>query len=357
MLAGLVQTVPLSERFFTVDDSIRLVGIVVIGGLGTIIGPVLGALWIEGLPSLFDDSSVVALFTSSIGLLLVVMYFPGGFVQILYSWRSSALRWAENHYGLSTPPKRDRSPVRLPTSHRVRADTGHAVLETDDLSVAFGGNQALNGASLSIPHNRIVGLIGTNGAGKSTFMNAVGGFVSAGGCVRLNGTEISRLAPHRRARLGLGRTFQGATLFPELTVRETVQVALEARERTPILATATGLPPSNRISRAQREAEAFGPLLVSINRELHSSMLIIEHDMLTNDRLTDQSSTFQLRLAEYPEESRDVLLALGLAKSDFIELALDIIDRDFGGIDRYARNRLSLTQAEIDALRKLLLHP
>ena len=335
VLAGLVQNIPLSERFFTVDDSIRLVGIVVIGGLGTIIGPVLGALWIEGLPSLFDNSSVVALFTSSIGLLLVVMYFPGGFAQVIYSWRSSALRWAESRYGLSAPPKGAQGVVRLPASHRVRPDSGHPVLETSDLSVAFGGNQALDGASLSIPPSRIVGLIGTNGAGKSTFMNAVGGFVPAVGQVRLNGTDISRLAPHRRATLGLGRTFQGATLFPELTVRETVQVALEARERTPILATAACLPASTRISRAQRsaaddiidflglgrygdsyvgdlstgtrrivevggllaldahllcldeptagvaqrEAEAFGPLLVSINSELQSSMLIIEHDM------------------------------------------------------------------------------
>ena len=343
VLAGLAQNIPITERFFTVDDSIRLVGIVVIGGLGTIIGPVLGALWIEGLPSLFD-SSVVALFTSSIGLLLVVMYFPGGFAQVVYSWRSSALRWAEARYGLSAPPKGAQGSVRLRASHRLRADGDYAALETENLSVAFGGNQALNGASLSIPPNRIVGLIGTNGAGKSTFMNAVGGFVPATGEVRLNGTNISRLAPHRRAMLGLGRTFQGATLFPELTVRETVQVALEARERTPILATAAGLPASNRISRAQRqaadeiidflglgrygdsyvgdlstgtrriveiggllaldahllcldeptagvaqrEAEAFGPLLVSINRELESSMLIIEHDMPLIMSVSDQ---------------------------------------------------------------------
>lgn len=334
VLAGLAQNVPLTEGFFTVDDSIRLVGIVVIGGLGTIIGPVLGALWVEGLPSLFD-SGVVALFVSSIGLLLVVMYFPGGFAQVIYSWRSSALRWAEARYGLSAPPKGAQGSVRLPASHRLRADTGHPVLETTKLSVAFGGNQALDGASLSIPPNRVVGLIGTNGAGKSTFMNAVGGFVPAVGQVKLNGMDVSRLAPHRRAMLGLGRTFQGATLFPELTVRETVQVALEARERTPILAAAACLPVSTKISRAQRsaadeiidflglgrygdsyvgdlstgtrriveiggllaldahllcldeptagvaqrEAEAFGPLLVSINHELQSSMLIIEHDM------------------------------------------------------------------------------
>ena len=82
---------------------------------------------------------------------------------------------------------------------------------------------------------------------------------------------------------------------------------------------------------------------------------IVEDYMLTNGRLTDQSSTFQLRLAEYPEESRDVLLALGLAKPDYIELALDVIDGEFGGIDAYAQNQLSLSLAEVDALRELLL--
>ena len=84
---------------------------------------------------------------------------------------------------------------------------------------------------------------------------------------------------------------------------------------------------------------------------------IVEDYMLTNDRLTDQSSTFQLRLAEYPEESRDVLLALGLAKPDYIELALDVIDGDFGGIEAYAQEQLSLSPAEVDALRELLLEP
>lgn len=84
---------------------------------------------------------------------------------------------------------------------------------------------------------------------------------------------------------------------------------------------------------------------------------IIADYMLTNDRLVEQSSTFQLRLAEYPEESRDVLLALGLAKPVYIEGSLDIIDREFGGIDAFARDQLSLTPAEVDALRQHLLQP
>ena len=84
---------------------------------------------------------------------------------------------------------------------------------------------------------------------------------------------------------------------------------------------------------------------------------IVEDYMLTNDGLTDESSPFQLVLAEYPEQSRGALLALALAKSDYIESALDFIDDEFGGIDAYALHQLSLSHSEVDALRELLLEP
>ena len=84
---------------------------------------------------------------------------------------------------------------------------------------------------------------------------------------------------------------------------------------------------------------------------------IVADYMLTNDRLVEQSSTFQLRLAEYPVESRDVLLALGLANPVYIECSLAIIDREFGGIDSYARDQMLLTPAEINALGQHLLQP
>ena len=75
---------PLSERFFGVEDSLLLVAIVVIGGLGSIAGPILGALWVIGLPAFFPGNDLVPLLTSSVGLLVLLLYFPGGFVQIGY---------------------------------------------------------------------------------------------------------------------------------------------------------------------------------------------------------------------------------------------------------------------------------
>ncbi len=82
---------------------------------------------------------------------------------------------------------------------------------------------------------------------------------------------------------------------------------------------------------------------------------IIEDYMLTNDRLNEPAGTFQLKLADFPEEAREVLITMGMARPDYIQLALDVIDNEYGGIDAYARNQISLTRAEVDALRKLLL--
>ena len=112
-----------------------------------------------------------------------------------------------------------------------------------DVVVRFGGNLAVGGVSMVVGRREVVGLIGTNGAGKSTLLNAIGGFVRAEGRVELRGQDVGRMPAHRRARRGLGRTFQAAPLFPTLTVRETLLVALEARGRTGLLASALFLRP------------------------------------------------------------------------------------------------------------------
>jgi ABC-type branched-subunit amino acid transport system ATPase component/ABC-type branched-subunit amino acid transport system permease subunit len=333
LLAGAFRQIPIGQSNFLVGTSLSLVAMVVIGGMGSTAGAVLGALWVVGLPALFPDNDLVPLLSSSLGLLILLLYFPGGFVQIGYSARAALLRWCESRLPPIektnvAPPATVGRTVVAPVEHEV-------VLRTNGVRVTFGGVIANDRVSIEVRNGEIVGLIGTNGAGKSTLMNAIGGFVRAQGRIDLLDTDISHASPADRARSGLGRTFQAAVLFPELTVRETVEVALEARGRTGLLTTALFAPRAAQRERAkradaadlidflglgryadraigelstgtrrivelagllaldarmlcldeptagvaQREAEAMGPLLVEIRRQLGASMLVIEHDM------------------------------------------------------------------------------
>lgn len=333
VLAGAIGSAP-TDRFFTVQDSLSLVAMVVIGGLGSVAGAILGALWVVGLPSFFPDNELVPLLTSSLGLLILLLYFPGGLTQIAYSTRDALITRAARNLPPAPTKGRTALPLRK-RDHPPFGVEGAPALRAEGVSVRFGGVSAVDGVSLTVAAGEVVGLIGTNGAGKSTFMNAVGGFVPSSGTCSLSGLDLAGLGPAARARAGLGRTFQAATLFPELTVLETVAVALEARGRTGLLSAALWLPRSVRSERskrseaaelvdflglgryadayisdlstgtrrivelagllaldaqvlcldeptagvAQKETEAFGPLILEIRRQLGASLLVIEHDM------------------------------------------------------------------------------
>lgn len=98
---------------------------------------------------------------------------------------------------------------------------GGSILTVSDVSVHFGGLLALDRVTFNVARGSRHGILGPNGAGKTTLFNVITGFVSTqAGIVRLNRNDISALSPHRRARLGLVRTFQITTLFKDLTVLE-----------------------------------------------------------------------------------------------------------------------------------------
>ena len=104
-------------------------------------------------------------------------------------------------------------------------------LSTEGLTVSFGGAKALNTFTMSVNRGERVGLIGPNGAGKSTFINAVTGNIRATGTVRLGASQLHREGPHRRARMGMVRTFQHLSLFDTMTVEENIRLG-SARARS-----------------------------------------------------------------------------------------------------------------------------
>jgi branched-chain amino acid transport system ATP-binding protein len=107
-----------------------------------------------------------------------------------------------------------------------------ALLEINDVTVRFGGVVAVNGASFSVEQGKVAALIGPNGAGKTTTFNVVTGLEPpTSGTVTFDGKDVTGLSVHRRARRGIGRTFQRLEVFGSLTVRENILVAAEIHRR------------------------------------------------------------------------------------------------------------------------------
>ena len=99
------------------------------------------------------------------------------------------------------------------------------LLEAQGIVKSFGGFRAVDGTNLTLHEHELIGLIGPDGAGKSTFFNCLAGdALPDAGSIRFRGREITRMPPHDRARLGLARTFQVPIVFDGMTVRENVMV-------------------------------------------------------------------------------------------------------------------------------------
>ncbi|MFP3899955.1 MAG: ABC transporter ATP-binding protein [Acidimicrobiia bacterium] len=117
-------------------------------------------------------------------------------------------------------------------------------LEVEQVSVSFGGVKALHLVDLDVSAGQAAGLIGPNGAGKTTLFNAICGLQSIeGGRIRLDGRDIVGVPAHKRARLGIARTFQRLEVFGSMSVRDNIRVAADVRHRW---AGTDGTPPAER---------------------------------------------------------------------------------------------------------------
>lgn len=115
------------------------------------------------------------------------------------------------------------------------ADNSSAVLRAEGLQRRFGGLVAVSDVSLDVHAGEIHAMIGPNGAGKSTLINLLSGDLApSAGEILLEGHDITRLAPDRRARAGLGRSYQKTTIFQQFTAQENVRLAAQAHAASPL---------------------------------------------------------------------------------------------------------------------------
>jgi ABC-type branched-subunit amino acid transport system ATPase component/ABC-type branched-subunit amino acid transport system permease subunit len=221
---------------FGAQGSLDLVVLTVLGGVTTVTGAILGALWVEGLPELFGQN--VGLLSSGFGLIAILLVLPGGLASLVFTLRDRAAAWLAA--GSSEPaveavtspavPHRTSAIARRPAVSPETAPDGSIPLRAEGVRVRYGGLIALDDVSIHARRSEIVGIMGTNGAGKTTLFDVLSGRIRpVGGAVHLHGRDITNQSSHGRARLGLGRTFQQARLFDDLTVLDTVQIAVDGR--------------------------------------------------------------------------------------------------------------------------------
>ena len=129
------------------------------------------------------------------------------------------------------------------------------ILETERLSIAFGGLRAVDEVSLAVDSGIVFSIIGPNGAGKTTLFNLISGlYTPQDGRVRFGGDDVTGLSPHRLARRGLSRTFQNLQIFFRMTVLENVMVGRHRHEGAGIWSELLHLPSVGRCNRNTREA-------------------------------------------------------------------------------------------------------
>jgi ABC-type branched-subunit amino acid transport system ATPase component len=333
----------MASTAFPIAASINLVAMTVLGGIGILAGPLIGAFYIIGVPRFLPlDSAGLA--ASALGWLVLILYFPGGLAQLIRPLRDRLIGVLARHAGIDPETVGDESvsasaqfteAVRIaPTPAAGQNRRGEdPLLEVRGMAKKFGGLRAVDSVNLKLWREETLGLIGPNGAGKTTLYELISGFTKPdAGEVLFAGQDISALTPEARGRLGLIRSFQDASLFPTMTVLDALKLAQERTSPTSMLASAMGIRRSekkkeerarelvalmglglyrnkqiNELSTgtrritelaclvalqpavllldepssgvAQRETEALGDLLVRLRSHLDLAMIIIEHDM------------------------------------------------------------------------------
>jgi branched-chain amino acid transport system ATP-binding protein len=223
----------LSRSSFRPEESLNVFAMAVFGGLGSLPGVIAGAAWFTLVTSAFHVQAL-QLLSTGVGLLVVLMFVPGGLTQLIYGARDWLLRIIARRRGIVVPSllADEADDPAADADERARRAVAAAPPGPDDiltvrgLDVAYGQTQVLFGVDLSVARGELLALLGTNGAGKSTLLNAVCGLVSpSSGTVVFDGGEITGMGANRTAGLGLIMVPGGKGVFPSLTVAENLELA------------------------------------------------------------------------------------------------------------------------------------
>ena len=199
---------------FTLDLSVLFFIAILIGGRGSILGPLLGTVLLTVLPELAAPLVAWSTFLYAVLLLVIVLAIPGGIAEILDFKNRRPLA-----SGRAIIPRPDL--IKQLFNPARSANT----LKVEHLAMSFGGVKAIDDLDLEIRPGQVHGLIGPNGSGKTTILNVISGYYAQQhGAVRLNGAALPALARHQRARLKIARTFQTPRIVGSASVLQNVMI-------------------------------------------------------------------------------------------------------------------------------------
>lgn len=243
-----VQKTVVTPDDFTADFSIFFLLTVVLGGLGTLWGPIIGALVFFLIPELLAGMQSWRMLIYGCMLLGLMLFAPHGLYGALrQGWRRFA-----------PPAPRPLTSAEV-IQHIEHPPIAGLPLEISGLSKRFGGVLALDGVAFSAPAGSCCAIVGPNGSGKTTLLNLTSGYyASDAGSVMIGGVEALGSSAQKIAARGIGRTFQTPRLVADLTALDNVMLGAFTRERASLLSTALRLPfAREEVRRLRQEALGF----------------------------------------------------------------------------------------------------
>jgi len=296
-LLSVVLLVVAPETVFGMLVSAQPLILALFGGVGSLWGPVIGAIVLVPLAEalnaeLGDVLPGIQGVVYGVAIIAIILYAPEG----VY-WRLRG-RLRRRRAGKPQPALRTEAVAAVVPLAAARPVAGGGLLVLRGTGISFGGLRALHDIDLTVREGVLHGIIGPNGAGKTTLFNVINGFLApSSGHITFAGGALTGLRPNRVCRLGIGRTFQVVRAFPRMTVLENVIAGAFVRARDDLAAERMAIAALDRVGLAERASDLAGGLptkqlrLMELARALapHPRLLLLDETLagLAQEDLAD----------------------------------------------------------------------
>jgi ABC-type branched-subunit amino acid transport system ATPase component/ABC-type branched-subunit amino acid transport system permease subunit len=279
-LYAVILLVVTPETVFGMLVSAQALILALFGGVGSLWGPVIGAVVLvplaEGLNAeLGDVLPGIQGVVYGVAIIAIILLAPEG----VY-WRVLD-RFSKRAPAATPPAQMPARATNIAPLPRAPVSTGADLLVLRDIGISFGGLRALDGIDLTLPEGGLYGIIGPNGAGKTTLFNVINGFLASdSGAITFAGEAITGLRPNQVCRRGVGRTFQVVRAFPRMSVLENVIVGAFIRAPTDAVARDMALAALDRVGLVDQAEKIAGGLTTRELRLMELARALVPHPRL-----------------------------------------------------------------------------